>query len=96
MTGIRAKNDPDGLCLELFLRCDEAEARCEVAMVQVLLDRIEKTQYFQGAMTFLARRFPERWGERREISSGEETFEQQIRKLHLDLATNDPAPDRAS
>jgi hypothetical protein len=75
--------DPEGLQLELYLEVETAEAQFETGMVSTIRERIDANKNWTGHMTYLERRFPDRWGKRYDAAPPVENWESQLRAYTL-------------
>lgn len=81
--GEPSQADPEGLQLELFLEVEMAEAVFETGMVKTIKERIDANKNWTGHMTYLERRFPDRWGKRYDAAPPVENWETQLRAYTL-------------
>lgn len=84
-TNFSTKNDPEGLQVLLYLSISRAEAEWEVDLVARMAEKIDRGSIWQGEMTMLQRRKPDRWDARgRDTNTGGQTFEEQVAELERD------------
>jgi hypothetical protein len=84
-THFTSKGDPEGLKVLLYLCISRAEAEWEVDLVERMAAKIERGSTWQGEMTMLQRRKPDRWDARgRDINTGGNTLEEQLAQLERD------------
>jgi hypothetical protein len=81
--GEPSQTDPEGLMLELYLEVEMAEAVFETGMVKTIKERIDANKNWTGHMTYLERRFPDRWGKRYDAAPPVENWETQLRAYTL-------------
>jgi hypothetical protein len=77
-------DDPMGLCVELYLRIDQADAEWESTMVESMNKLIRDGGYWAGHMTFLQRRHPERWDTLGRGQVGAKGWEELLDELRTD------------
>jgi len=92
MTSRKTEEDPRSYRRKLYEKVTEAEARYEIKMVDLMNERVRDTKYFQGCLAILARRFPERWGERRGGDGPATSYEEMLRQWERERQPSQQQP----
>lgn len=95
-TRFTSRHDPEALRVQLYLRVSQSEAAWEVDLVDEMDEKVRRGSVWQGHMTILQRRKPERWDARgRQEGSTEKTWEERVADLEKERARPAAAADPA-